>query len=338
MIKNVGRDVLDGVPRVLLALTALSALPACQRAPAEGAAFQGVVEFDERNLGFEVSGRLAEVAVKAGDPVAVDTLIARLDSSLAQSALAARSSEARAAEDQLSLLRAGARGEDVRAMRARLEAARSNEALLERSLVRMRQLNEAGATTPAALDEADAQLRRAQGERRALEENLTALSSGARHQEVEAAQHRLAAAQSAVDLEKERLLRHELRSRNPGEVLEVHLEASEMAPAGVPVVTIADVAHPQADVFVPQAQIGSVHLGDQVQGRVDGVPGPIAGKVELIFRRTEFTPRYIFSASERGHLVVRVRIRFDDPAHQLHAGVPVFVTLDAAAARKSAGP
>jgi HlyD family secretion protein len=338
MIKNFARAT-PGRRRRRLALVTLLAWPAlgagCRGADLEGAAFQGVIEFDERNLGFEVTGRLAEVAVRAGDPVKEGTLIARLDSSLAKSALAARQSEARAAEDQLSLLRAGARGEDVRAMRARLEAAKSNEALLDRSLQRMRQLTEAGAATPAALDEADGQLRRAQAERRALEENLTALASGARRQEVEAAQHRLAAAQAAADLEKERLLRHELRSRGAGEVLEVHLEASEMAPAGVPVVTIADVEHPQADVFVPQARIGDVRTGARALGRVDGVAEAIAGKVELIFRRTEFTPRYIFSTSERGHLVVRVRVRFEDPGRRLHAGIPVFITLDAA---RGAGP
>jgi multidrug resistance efflux pump len=325
MIKNVRGDVLA---RLLPVVFLGAGLAACQGADGDPNAFQGVVEFDERNLGFEVSGRLAEVAVHAGDPVAAGTVIARLDASLAQTALAARQEEARAAEDQLSLLRAGARGEDVRAMRARLEAAKSAEALLDRSLARMRQLAEAGAATPAALDEAEGQLRRSQGERRALEENLAALSSGARRQEIEAAQHRLAAALAAADLEKERLARHELRARGPGEVLEVHLETSEMAPAGVPVVTIADVARPQADVFVPQAQIAPIRVGTAARGRVDGVADDVKGKVELIQRRTEFTPRYLFSATERSHLVVRVRIRFDDPARRLHAGVPIFVRFE----------
>jgi HlyD family secretion protein len=301
---------------------------ACHAPVHDDLAFQGVVEFDERNLGFEVSGRLAEVAVHAGDSVTAGSLIARLDSSLAQSALSARQEEARAAGDQLALLRAGARGEDVRAMRARLEAAKSNEALLDRSLDRMRHLAEAGAATPAALDEAESQLRRAQAERRALDENLSALASGARRQEIEGAQHRLAAAQAAADLEKERLTRHELRARTAGEVLEVHLESSEMAPAGVPVVTIADVAHPQADVFVPQAQMAPIHVGTVARAHVDGVTDEITGKVELVSRRTEFTPRYLFSATERSHLVVRVKVRFDDAGRRLHAGVPVFVRFE----------
>jgi hypothetical protein len=42
-------------------------------------------------------------------------------------------------------------------------------------------------------------------------------------------------------------------------------------------------------------------------------------------RRTEFTPRYLFSESERGNLVIRVRVRLDDSRRLLHAGLPVFV-------------
>ena len=132
--------------------------------------FQGVVEYDERNLGFEVSGRLAEIAVRAGDVVAPGALIARLDDSLARSALLARQSEAQAAQDQLSLLRAGARGEDVRAMRAaRLEAAQANEACLS-ATSRARASSPRRRRHPAPRStRPQAQLARAQAERRAVE-------------------------------------------------------------------------------------------------------------------------------------------------------------------------
>jgi ABC-2 type transport system ATP-binding protein len=315
MIKNTTR----------LALCVVLASAACHRDDPNVRRFQGVVEYEERDLGFEVSGRVVDIPVKAGDTVAPGAVIARLDSSLAVTALAAREGEARAAGDQLALLRAGARGEDVRAMRARLEAAKATETQLERSATRVRQLAESGALTPSALDEAESQRQRAEAERRAVEETLAALAGGARKQEIQAAEHRLAAAEASATLERERLARHELRAQKPGEVLEVHLEVSEMAPAGVPVVTTAEITRPYAEVFVPEAALGDVHVGMPVEGQVDGVSNPVAGKVEIVRRRTEFTPRYLFSESERGNLVVRVRVRFEDSRRQLHAGVPIFV-------------
>jgi HlyD family secretion protein len=301
---------------------------ACDRDAGDDGRFQGVVEYEERDLAFEVAGRITGIAVAAGDPLAAGALVAQLDDRLARSALAAREGEAQAAGDQLALLRAGARAEDLRALRARLDAARASEGVLERNAARAHQLSQAQAMTPAAADEADAQLERARGERRALEENLRALGRGARSQEIGAAEHRLAAAQAAAELERERVARHRLRVGQDAEVLEVHLHASEMAAAGVPVVTVADVAHPYVEVFVPQARVSGIRAGLPAFARVDGVTREIAGQVELVRRRTEFTPHYLFSEDERSHLVVRVRVRFTDPDRRLSAGVPAFVRIE----------
>jgi HlyD family secretion protein len=144
---------------------------------------------------------------------------------------------------------------------------------------------------------------------------------------VEAARHRLEAARAAAELERERIGRHSLAAAGDGEILQVHLEASEMAPAGAAVVTLADVDRPYADVFVPQGEIGGVQLGGPALARADSLSEGLPGRVEVIGRRTEFTPRYLFSQSERSNLVVRVRVRFSDPQGRLHAGIPVFVRL-----------
>src|SRR6185437_622699 len=125
----------------------------------------------------------------------------------------------------------------------------------------------------------------------------------------------------------QRVARFELHALDPGEVLEVHLRTGELAVAGLPVVTVADTAHPYSDLFVPQAAVGGIAVGAPVRARVDSLPHEIPGKVERISRRTEFSPRYLFSRSERANLVVRVRVRFDDPQRALHAGVPIFARL-----------
>jgi HlyD family secretion protein len=93
----------------------------------------------------------------------------------------------------------------------------------------------------------------------------------------------------------------------------------------VPVVTIAEVDRPYAEVFVPQGKLAGLQAGTRARATVDGLPGDLDGEVELVHRRTEFTPRYLFSESERSNLVVRVKVRLADPGRQLHAGIPVFV-------------
>jgi HlyD family secretion protein len=155
---------------------------------------------------------------------------------------------------------------------------------------------------------------------------------------VQAARDRLAAAEASSDMQRERLSRYDLRTLDAGEVLEVHLRTGELAVPGVPVVTVADTAHPYADVFVPEGAIGGVAVGTRARGRIDAIAHDLPGSVERISRRTEFSPRYLFSRVERAKLVVRVRVRFEDPERALHAGVPVFVRIDRRPPAEKAAP
>ena len=68
-------------------------------------------------------------------------------------------------------------------------------------------------------------------------------------------------------------------------------------------------------------------LGRSDSGLVVGVEGTLPGKIEDLGRRTEFTPKFVFSPRERPNLVVRVRVRIDDPEETLRAGAPAFVTF-----------
>jgi HlyD family secretion protein len=129
-------------------------------------------------------------------------------------------------------------------------------------------------------------------------------------------------------VEAVRVTRHDLTALAPGRILEVHVEPGEIVAAGTPVVTVADTSHPYADVFVPQGNLDGIHIGSEASVAVDATAEIFHGRVEDVGRRTEFTPRYIFSERERPNLVVRVRVRIDDPGEKLHAGVPTFVTFD----------
>ena len=320
---------MDSRAAAALAL-ALFGAAGCARRDADADRYQGVIEYDERALAFEVPGRLVEIAVVEGQRLHAGDVIARLDDGLEKAARDARAAEAQAARDQLALLRSGARAEDVRAMEAQLRAALASQELLESNAARTRKLAAARAVPQSSVDEVESQLARSTAERQALEQNLRALRRGARPQELESAAHRLEAAESELALEDERLRRYLLRADRDGEVLEVHPEVGEMAAVGVPVATVADAEHPDADVFVGQADVGGVRVGAPARVRVDSVGHDLAARVERVSRRTEFTPRYLFSRGERSNLVVRVRVRVDDPGRELHAGLPAFARIDVA--------
>lgn len=318
------RRMIKNSPALVLGV---ALLVGCRARASTPPGYQGVVEYDERIVSFEVPGRILEVKVKEGDLVKDGDVLARLDDSLQKLAKDARASEVKIAEADLALLTAGARSEDIGALAARVKALKSTEQLLVSNSKRAHGLMDTGALPFADVEKIDADLSRTTNERRSLENQLAAMIHGARPQEIERLKARIAAATVAVGLEDEKLERYSVKAKIPGTVLDVHVDPGELAAPGAPVVTVADTTHPFVDVFVPQAEIAGIVVGARASLRTDAQAQPIGGTVEHVARRTEFTPRFLFSERERPNLVVRVRIRFDDRDKKLHAGVPAFVEI-----------
>ena len=293
----------------------------------EARQYQGIVELHQRVLAFEVAGRVRELRVRRGERAEDGQILALLDDGLERPLREAKAAEARATDAQLELLKAGARGEDVRAAEAQLRGARAAEQTLADSLERMRKLRAEGTVPPAQLDEAQGQHQRTVAERQAAEERLAALKAGARSQEVKMALARSSQAHAALDAEDARLARFVLRAAIAGEVLDTHVEPGEIVQPGTPVATLGETRRPYLDVFVPQGELSGLRPGTKASVHVDAAPDRFAGAVEMVGRTVEFTPRYLFSEKERPNLVVRVRIALEDPQGKLHAGVPAFAEI-----------
>lgn len=312
-------------------LAVLAALIGPCRRPAQGPEpLQGVVEFDERVLAFDVGGRLRQSTLVRGGSVRAGDAIVMLDDSLDRPQRAARVADLASAQAQLGLLRAGARGEDVRATSAQLAATRDSEQLLTRTFERQQGLANGGAVPTASLDELRNQLVQVRSQRETLSQRLALLHHGARREELAAASARVDAARAVIDALDARLQHYTLRAPLNGTVLDIHAEPGEVVAPGTPVATVGDLDHPFVDVFVAQSRMAEVRLEAPAHVRLDAYPRTFPGRVEHIAEQTEFTPRFLFSERERPNLVVRVRIRVEDPQHRLHAGLPAFVALDAA--------
>jgi HlyD family secretion protein len=309
-------------------LAPLAVAAACGRGTEVPPGFQGVVEYESRVVAFEEPGRITKVAVQRGDLVKDGDELARVDDTLARLARDARAADAQAALADVALVKAGSRREDIAAAEAELRAAVVNEGHAKTEARRAHTLLDQNAIPKAEVDQADTEVTRATSQRQALEQRLAALRRGARPQEIARAEAQSVRPGVAVSQEEVRLARFTVRALGPGEVLDVHVKPGELAAVGTPVATLADTGHPYADVFVPQAQLAGVAIGARAAVHVDSVPQPLLGVVEHIARETEFTPRFLFSERERASLVVRVRVRIDDPQHLLHAGIPAFAELE----------
>lgn len=305
----------------------LLALVACHRRDLTDERYQGMVELEQTDLAFEISGRIATLEVKTGTQVKKGEIVARLDDALDKATRDVRGHELDAAKADLALLHAGSRVEDIRAAKAELDAAQANEDVIGKEVEREKHLLASGATTGSRLDELDAQLARAHGDRQAKQQKLAALARGARIEEISRADARVAEAQDAVAVADRQLEKHVLIAPIDGAVLDVYPEVGEVLQPGSPVLSIVDRSRPYADVFVPVADAPKIKLGAPMSIAVEGDSHEVPGVVERVYPQLEFTPRFVYSPRERPNQLMRVRIRLDDKEHRLHAGMPAYARL-----------
>lgn len=311
-----------------LAVLALSTSGCEPEAIGPTSEFQGVVEFEDHTLAFEVPGKLVLVSVTEGDVLHPGQELARLDDKLERLNRSALEAQGRATKAQLKLLYAGTRPEVLSQVRARLRAARAATAFAKDQYARTRVLREHDVVAQNALDTAKNAVDQAEASQAQVEQQLAELRKGPRSQEIEAAEARLDAALAQVESSEERVRRHVLYSDMPAEVLDVPVKRGEYVSPGTAIATVADTEHPYVDVFVPQAKIGRFGVGAKLAVHVDTYQEAFGGRVEYVSPSTEFTPRFLFSPRSRPNLVVRARVRIHDPAHRLRAGIPAFVELD----------
>ncbi|RJQ54975.1 MAG: HlyD family efflux transporter periplasmic adaptor subunit [Actinobacteria bacterium] len=123
-----------------------------------------------------------------------------------------------------------------------------------------------------------------------------------------------------------------VRSPIPGTVLSVPATAGENATPGSTLAVVGDLATVQVRVFIPEAQLGLVKLGQRANAEVDSFPGEtFAGKITQIASEAEFTPANVETKEQRVKQVFQVTVTLANPGMRLKPGMPADVTFPEAA-------
>jgi HlyD family secretion protein len=111
-----------------------------------------------------------------------------------------------------------------------------------------------------------------------------------------------------------------------GLVFDTLFREGEWVAAGKPIVMLLPPPNIKVRAFVPETQVGALHVGEEAHVTVDGVTKPFAGRISYISQRAEYTPPVIYSRESRAKLVFMIEIHFDPAvAARLHPGQPVDV-------------
>lgn len=316
-----------------LGLLALVAWGLWQGSRPQAEQIQGMLEARETDVALKITGRIAEVAVQEGQKVAPGALLVRVDNPEVSAKLAQATGARDAAQAVADKAKHGARGDEIRMARAQWERAVVAQDLAAKGFQRADNLFKEGLLAAQRRDEAEANLRAAEGQTRAARAQLDMVESGARREDQAAAAAQ--ARQVAGVVQEVEAARAETTLASPvaGEVAKVLAKVGELSPAGVPVVTLVDLADHWALFNVREDRLAAFALGREFDAVVPAL-GPQAVRFKVIgssplpdfatWRATRSGAGYDMRSFE-------VRARPLQPLAGMRPGMSVLVTLPATA-------
>lgn len=223
------------------------------------------------------------------------------------------------AKARLRMVKNGARKQEIASVENSVASAEANYNNAKSTLERMRGLYSEGALSKQQMDLTQLQYDVAKSEYSTAKEQLSLVRSGAREEEVEAAQKQVdqaeqglrmakssrangslrhedvksaragvVQAQAALLLARQQLMSTSIRTPISGVVSRRFAEPGQIANPGQPLLDIVDLSSVYFEAGVSEIDLHKVRVGQQVQVGVDAIPGKkFTGTVEKIFPAAE---------------------------------------------------
>jgi len=268
--------------------------------------------------------------------------------------IAAAKARADSAQAMLQETTAGARSEEVATAQARLDGQQVAVDKAQKDAERLHKLAGAGAAIPADVDNADLAVRAAIAQRDALTHQLDELRHGARREQVAQAAARAAevraseqlvtagsrvedirvaeaqvqGAQGKVDQIKAMIDELAIKAPADARVEALDLRPGDLIAPSATAVTLVEDDQLYVRIYVPEIQLGHVHIGATVAIRVDSFPDEtFPGVVQHINSVGEYSPRNLQTADERADQMFATRIGLSKAADRLRAGMSATIEV-----------
>jgi HlyD family secretion protein len=293
--------------------------------------WSGTVEAHTMDVGSRVGGRVLEVHVREGDNVVAGQPLVTLEKGdlPAQRLIA----EGQLAEAQSVLQKVAsrtlptARRAELAEAEARLQGELAQEAKAKLDDERAQKLLQSGAGTRVDADNAALALRTASAQVAAQKAQKDTILHGT-PEDVRSGEGMVAAAQGHVQQIDVMLDELTIRAPRAARVEALDLRPGDILAPNAPAAKLLEPAELFVRIYVPETEIGRIQPGLEVPIFVDSFPGrAFHGRVESVASQGEFTPRNLQTADERADQVFASRVRIEDGADVLRAGMAAFVRV-----------
>ena len=111
-------------------------------------------------------------------------------------------------------------------------------------------------------------------------------------------------------------------------VVSVYRRKGEWARPGMNLLTLEDLSHPYAFIYVPLAERSRLKLGMEIKGYLaDDANKAYTGRITYLRPEAEFTPKNVQTREQRDRLVFGVKVAFENPDGRLTPGLPIEAKL-----------
>jgi|KBSMisStaDraftv2_1062788.scaffolds.fasta_scaffold15748_3 HlyD family secretion protein len=309
----------------------------------------GRIEGDHIAVASKFTGKVDRLLTREGDSVAQGQVMVELDDTQTRAkvqqsrkAFDAVEAQVQAAHTSLAILNLEvplaieAADAGVANARAVLEKTKAVEYEARRDAERIKPLAVEKATSQQQLDQAESRWRVSQTEiasaNSALAKTLKELALAelgwkrirAKEADVAALERQRDQAEAAVAEAESILADLTITAPSNGTITTRMVDIGEVVAAGAPLFEVVDLDHLYLKVYVPEVQIGKVHLGLPARVYVDAFPDQaFPGTVRYIASKAEFTPKEVQTPDERVKLIYAVKVYVsENPEHRLTPGLP----------------
>ena len=326
----------------------------------------GTVEARNIRVGSKVGGRIDKVLVREGDTVEPGQVLVTFDdkelkAALEQSRAAAEkarrgyrpeeiaeaSAAAAQAKADYEMRRNGYRQEDIAAAQADLDRATADEIRARLDYQRYEALAQKDLVSKQQRDTSEANWKMALAQKDNAQHKLDELKRGYRPEEIASAQARYEQAQAtlekylrgnrredidlahaAMTYDQARFRERQVLAPSAATVEVLDIRPGDLIGPNTPIATLLERDQIYVRIYIPETQLGRVHIGQKAEVRVDSFPNQVFnGVIEQINQQAEFLPRNVQTREERVHQVFGVKVRIEDPAHRVRAGMAADVKL-----------
>ncbi len=296
--------------------------------PAPTSGWQGYAEADYLKIGPTQAGQLTRLDVQRGDQVKPGTLLFEQDAAFDQATLQQANGQLHAAEAQLHNLSTKSRAQQIAQAQSSLAGTIAVLNLAEANFNRNQKLYLTHAIGRQTLDQSQSDLLVATAQNKASAAALAQLEKPlGRAAEISAQNFTVQAARAAVAAAQWHLAQRVVKADVTARVVDIEALPGETVGAGAPVVTLLPPGNIFVRFFVPETDLGSLHVGQKVNFSCDKCPAHLTGTLSFVNSQAEYTPPVIYSESSKAKLVFMVEAR-PPPAQAplLHPGEPITVT------------